>query len=371
LKFRYFYWTKHSEINGKVIMEHGIIGWDVGGAHIKLAVVTPEGRVVQVIQQPCPLWKGLNYLQQQVEQIKQQLPVTHYCHVITMTGELVDLFNHRIQGVEQIIQQMKSALPGCKLKFFVGNQTFLSAEKIQPEHYLSIASVNWLATASWAANQLQQGLLLDIGSTTTDILVLANQQVQTIGLTDYERLASAELVYTGIVRTAVMAVAQTTYFEGQQIGLMAEYFATMADVYRLTGYLNEAHDQTETADGAEKTELASARRLARMIGCDFCQTELNRWRQFAFNLKDQQKHIIQSACRRQLSRHLISTQDYFIGAGIGRFLVKEIARDLGYPYLDFNDLVRCKMSDSAVNCADCAPAVAVALLAMQTVSLSE
>ena len=55
------------------------------------------------------------------------------------------------------------------------------------------------------------------------------------GYTDYQRLISQEMVYTGIVRTAVMAVAQSAQDDGKEVGLMAEYFATMADVYRLTG----------------------------------------------------------------------------------------------------------------------------------------
>jgi len=121
------------------------------------------------------------------------------------------------------------------------------------------------------------GLFVDIGSTTTDILLLNDGKVLAQGYTDYQRLVSRELIYTGIVRTAVMAVAQTAQDQGQEIGIMAEYFATMADVYRVTGELNELHDQAETADGAEKTITASARRLSRMIGCDFFPEELPRW----------------------------------------------------------------------------------------------
>jgi len=51
-----------------------------------------------------------------------------------------------------------------------------------------------------------------------------------------------------------------------------------------------------------------------------------------------------------------------IGAGVGRFLVKQIAMNLGRPYLDFSDLFPIPVIQSDMNAADCAPAAAVAYL---------
>jgi probable H4MPT-linked C1 transfer pathway protein len=156
-----------------------------------------------------------------------------------------------------------------------------------------------------------------------------------------------------------MAVSQNVFFQGAAVGLMAEYFATMADVYRLTGDLNEAYDQTESADGMEKTVQASARRLARMIGYEFNEADLSLWQQLAMQLKYQQKQQIQQACLRQLSRNT-KVKPCWVGAGIGKFLVKHIAFDLGHPYQDFSDFFT--PVDSVMSVADCAPAVAVAYL---------
>jgi probable H4MPT-linked C1 transfer pathway protein len=189
--------------------------------------------------------------------------------------------------------------------------------------------------------------------------------VQAEGYTDYQRLQSQELIYTGIVRTAVMAVTQTAEDNGEKIGLMAEYFATMADIYRVTGELNEAHDQTDTADGAEKTILASARRLSRMIGCDFYADELPRWQQFADNIRSRQLQQIQRGCETQLSRQERPLKIPLIGAGVGRFLVKEIAANFGHPYLDFSDLLPVATIGLAMTTADCAPAAAIAYLAFK------
>ena len=159
-----------------------------------------------------------------------------------------------------------------------------------------------------------------------------------------------------------MAVAQSAFFKGKEMGLMAEYFATMADVYRLTGELNEIHDQTETADGAEKTLSASAIRLSRMTGYEYSADELSVWQQFAQTIKNQQKYKITKACERQLSRCDVYEGISFIGAGVGRFLVKQIADELGYNYVDFTDLINNNLTDIGMDVADCAPAVAVDML---------
>ncbi|MFW5444076.1 MAG: hydantoinase/oxoprolinase family protein [Methylococcaceae bacterium] len=344
------------------IQQQCVMGWDIGGAHVKAAIVEPNGKVSQVCLQPCPLWQGLEFLEQAVKRILAEIPVDKSIHAITMTGELVDLFDGRDQGVKQIIDAMQVYLSGSELFIYAGLAGFLVPEQINSGHYESIASVNWLASASLAAVKLQQGLFIDIGSTTTDILVFADKQVQAIGMTDYERMISDELVYTGIIRTAVMAVAQSACFKGKKMGLMAEYFATMADVYRLTGELNEAHDQTDTADGAEKTVLASAKRLSRMTGYEYANSDLSLWKQFAENIKSQQKHKIQQACERQLSRNLVLNGGVIVGAGVGRFLVKQIADDLGYPYLDFSGFFSHQLKHPAIEIADCAPAVSVAML---------
>lgn len=346
-------------------MQSNIVGWDIGGAHVKAAEINQNGEVIAVIQQPCPLWKGMDQLQMAVKTIRRELTNADSRHAITMTGELVDLFANRADGVKQIIDAMNALLPGKEILVFAGKTGFLKPGQIETPHYQDIASANWLASAAFAAKHVTSGLFVDIGSTTTDILVMINGQVLAKGYTDYQRLVSQELVYTGIVRTPVMAVAQTAVDEGKEIGLMAEYFATLADVYRVTGELNEIHDQTATADGAEKSVIASARRLSRMIGCDFSADDLPRWQRFAENIRDRQLQQIQHGCEKVLSGQSLAGNSPLIGAGTGRFLVKQLAINLSRPYLDFSDLLPNATAQNGMTAADCAPAVAAGYLAKQ------
>jgi len=339
------------------------MGWDIGGAHLKAAIIKLPSDVVSIYQRPCPLWKGLDKLQEAVRAIlaESSLPIQY--HSLTMTGELVDLFDGRNDGVKQILSAMCQLLGDSEVMVYAGTGGILRIGDVRAEHYPTIASANWLASATWVAQKINNGLFVDIGSTTTDILLLGDGKVMAEGYSDYQRLITQELIYTGIVRTPIMAIAPTAQDQGKAVGLMAEYFATMADVYRVTGELNELHDQNDTADGAEKTVSASAKRLSRMLGCDYNESELTRWQQFAQNLRAQQLARIQAACERQLQRFGSPRNCPVIGAGIGRFLVEEIATNLGHSYQDFSALFSSNDPQSCYTVADCAPAVAVGCLA--------
>ncbi|MDO9107301.1 MAG: hydantoinase/oxoprolinase family protein [Methylovulum sp.] len=345
-------------------MQLNTIGWDIGGAHVKAAVLNPSGEITGIFQQACPLWKGLDYLRQAAIAILQALPQGENRHAITMTGELADLFASREDGVRQIIATMIQILGSSDLLIFAGTHGLQGAKQIVAEHYPAIASANWLVSAGFAARKAGSGLFVDIGSTTTDILRFSDGKVLAEGYTDYQRLMSRELVYTGIVRTPVMAVAQTVQEGAHDIGIMAEHFATMADVYRLTGELNEAYDQAETADGAEKTMIASARRLSRMIGCDFYPDELPRWQQLAGNIRARQLQLIMSACLQVAAGAALSKHTVWVGAGVGRFLVRQLAQQLDCRYVDFSELCPSYPIHMDMLPADCAPAVSVAYFAM-------
>ena len=343
-------------------MQKQIIGWDIGGAHVKAAILNSEGVVIKVMQTPCPLWKGMAQLPLALEPILAGLELAEYRHALTMTGELVDCFTSREQGVQAILEAMQAVLGAAELWIYAGRYGFLSFVAVGVCHYPAIASVNWLASVELAATHCCNALFVDIGSTTTDILLIAEQSPQVLAYTDYERLVSGELLYTGVVRTSLMAVAQQAEFNGRQMGLMAEHFATMADVYRLTGDLHPAHDQAETADGADKTEVASARRLSRLTGYDFSVDDWPLWLQFAEYLKQRQKQMIADACLRQLQRLSDWQGLTLIGAGVGRFLLREIALEHGWAYRDFTEFFAVADAGDGLEAADCAPAVAVACL---------
>jgi probable H4MPT-linked C1 transfer pathway protein len=181
-------------------------------------------------------------------------------------------------------------------------------------------------------------------------------------VTDADRLQSGELVYTGVVRTPVCAMTDAAPWRGQWHPLMAEVFATSADVYRILQTLPQDADLLPSADGRGKSVAESTARLARMLGCDAENGSAQQWRQLAGYIARRQLQRIQDALDRILSRDALEDAAApLVGAGVGRFLVVRLAELLHRPYIDFATLCRCPtgLSDRA---ADCAPAVALALL---------
>jgi probable H4MPT-linked C1 transfer pathway protein len=335
------------------------VGWDLGGAHLKAARLDPGGRVERVVQLPCPLWRGLAHLDQALA-TAQAVMGPAPLHGVTMTGEMVDLFPTRAEGVAQLVAAMQQRLRGTSLRFYAGLDGFVAADEAKTSTS-RLASTNWLASATLVAACMQDALLMDIGSTTTDLVLVRSGRIQARGRDDAGRLAAGELVYSGVVRTPVMALATAVPFEGESVPLMAELFATAADVHRLCGRLPEDADQHPAADGGEKTETGSARRLARMIGRDAETAPLDAWRQLARTLARAQAARIEDACDRLLSGQPLVADAPLVAAGVGRFLAADVAHRLARPCFEFARLLP-DPGPELGRVSDCAPAVAVAWL---------
>lgn len=342
-------------------MSHAIIGWDIGGAHLKGARLSAEGKVMQVVQLPCPLWQGLSHLEQAIDRATSVLgsaPV----HAITMTGEMVDLFPDRRAGVIQLIATLRGRLRESRLRFYAGAQGLIDDAEAEAKAEL-LASANWRASAELVAQRLPAALFTDIGSTTTDLIPVAGGKVIARGTDDTSRLVAGELVYRGIVRTPLMALAHRAPFQGQWIPLMAEWFATTADVYRLTGELPDDADLHPAADGGEKNAAGSARRLARMIGRDAQQAPLDSWTELAHWFARVQLAQIEEACDQVLCREELPKDAPFVVAGAGRMIIEPVARRNGRRLIDYAELFDCEESLRG-RASDCAAAVAVAILCM-------
>ena len=154
-----------------------------------------------------------------------------------MTGELCELFATRHDGVVALTRHLAQRL-GPGTRFYMGLKGFGDAAAATADT-ASVASVNFVATAVTVAKVRPKALLIDMGSTTTDIIACDRPQ----GLTDGERLQTGELVYTGFTRTAVPSITSRGILAGQWQGLARDTFATMADVRRVLGELPDDVDR--------------------------------------------------------------------------------------------------------------------------------
>ena len=313
--------------------EREVFGWDIGGAHVK-ACRSQRGEVIEVVQWGCPLWQGMDQLAAVIEAAHARWPSLGAAqHAVTMTGEMVDLFANREDGVRRIAAElaqrllMGSSTPDA-VHFYAGDSGWCASAEVAT-HWEAIASANWLATARHAAlstakNDHHDGILVDIGSTTTDLIAFKGGRVLTTSRTDAQRLASGELVYHGVVRTPLCALAQRIDWRGTPHNVMNEFFATTADVYRLTGELNTAHDLHPSADNAPKDTLATCQRLARMVGLDQRDAAAGDWLDFARSWRAAQVAELGGQLQRVMAAHGLSRNAVVVSAGCGDFLVADV-----------------------------------------------
>ncbi|MCK0196307.1 S-layer protein [Ancylobacter sp. 6x-1] len=334
------------------------LGWDVGGAHVKLAAFGKDGRLKAIRIAPCPIWRGEEHLATTLRTLRAGFE-PGVPSAVTMTAEVADLWPDRHAGVIGTTALLVRELGNAPLALFAGPEGFVEPQDAAA-HSATIASANWYATAAVLGHLLPEGVLLDIGSTTTDIIPFGKGRVAARGFTDAERLANNELIYTGVVRTAVMAMAESAPFDGRWVPLAAEFFATSADVHRLTGDLAEAADLHPAADNGPKTEEASARRLLRMVAQDLSAATRPRATRLARHLAEAQTTRIGRALDCVLSG-LDFEPELVVGAGVGRLLSRRLAERRGAAYLDLGDVLTDEPALSQ-EAADCAPAVAVGLL---------
>src|SRR5262249_17369584 len=290
------------------------------------------------------------------------------CQTVTMTGELADTFSSHAEGVATLVATAVRELAPSRVNIYAGRAGFVTPADAF-KHAADIASANWFASASVVGRAIDSSLFMDMGSTTTDIVPIVNGVVAARGYTDAERLAKGELVYTGLVRSFLMATAGQVPFAGSWTDLIRENFANMADVHRILGTLPDGADQMASADGRAKTIDASQARLARIVGRDSDDADASAWIALAQYFAEAQIRVITDGGMLVLSRGDLPASAPVVGAGIGADLLREVARRLSRDYIDFDTLVDAS-PDVRSTVSSVAPAASVAILGSLTEALS-
>ena len=288
-------------------MSSEAIGLDIGGANLKAA--TASG---WAITRPFELWKYPERLVDELAVLATELPKAGPV-AVTMTGELCDCFPTKRGGVRHILAAVTRVF-GARARVWSTSGELLAARDAERRH-LAVAAANWHALATFAGRLATTGtaLVVDTGSTTTDVIPLANGRPVPAGRTDPERLRTGELVYTGTRRTPVCAIL------GAEV--TAELFATTLDVYLRLGVIPEEAHNLSTADGRPGTKSFAHARLSRMLGGDpelSTEAETDR---LAHRVHMRQREMIAGAMQRVAGR-LSAAVTAVVVAGSGEHLAE-------------------------------------------------
>lgn len=290
-----------------------MIGIDVGGANLK--VVDDDGVHIHY----CPLWTGspLAGLLGQYRK-KSREPA-----VVVMSGELADCFSDKAEGIAYIVRTVHEVFPDAR--FYGTDAGFHTIAA--PE----LAAANWLASADYMRESCPNAVLVDIGSTTTDIIPLPLFD-ELKGLTDLKRLQRGFLVYTGMLRTSIPAHLRLVVIDGVPTPVSTEYFASSADAHCVLGNITPEQYSCDAPDHKERTRTASLRRLARVVCADLEEIGEEGALQVAGQFWEVQRAIVCDKVRKVMAQSGASS---VITAGIGSALFAgelggtDLSRELG------------------------------------------
>jgi hypothetical protein len=303
-----------------------VVGWDIGGANVK-ASLADGADVRAVLSLPFSVQHDFPELPAALRHLHLALGAPLGApHAVTMSAELSQRFRTKAEGVDEVLAAVERAFPTGELHVYTTGGTFVSAGEARRAP-LTVAAANWVATAALVAERLPNAILLDTGTTTTDIIPLAGGRVAAVGRTDPERLASGELVYTGALRTPVEAIVRTVSWRGAETAVAADGFALAGDAHLWLGALSPDDYTVPTPDGRPATREFAGERLARMICADRTMVDDRDVDAIARAVAEAQIAQIAAAAQRVRARH--PSIDTAVVVGVGRFLGAEGARRAG------------------------------------------
>jgi probable H4MPT-linked C1 transfer pathway protein len=325
---------------------------DIGGANLKISNGADYGACV-----PLALWRDHHRL---TSELRRALAAVRDWQTlaVTMTGELADCFPAKTEGVHAILEAVAAAAEGRTVLVYLVDGRLVSPTEAGRAPELAAAS-NWHALARFAGRYVNRGpaVLLDIGSTTTDIIPLANGAPMALGRNDTERLMAGELVYTGVERSPICSIVDRLPYRGQSCPVAGEFFATARDAYLLLGELPQRPNDLDTADGRPATAQAAHARMARMICADASQFDGRDARDAATAVAERQAGTIADAAGQVLAR--IGRPADVVLSGHGGFLASRVLQEMESAVarvVSLTDLL-------GPQCSRCATAYALAVLA--------
>src|SRR3954453_23239554 len=303
---------------------------DIGGANTKAAWL--DGTSLRTVSRPFEVWRDRSALAQVLREVAAEVAAGPADAVaITMTAELSDAFRTKREGVTFVLEAAEDALADRPLSVLTTAGELVSMEEARARPR-DVAAANWVATALAVAGAHPDALLIDIGSTTTDIVPIAGGRIAATGRNDLERLLAGELVYTGVLRTNLAAIAPRVPVRGGWCPVSSEYFAISADVHLVLGRLSQEAYDCPTPDGRPATPAFARERIARLVCADLEHLDGSEVDAIAAFLYQEQLRQLGDAAR--LVQRRLSAAAPVVAVGAGAPMGREVAARLGRAVAD-------------------------------------
>jgi (4-(4-[2-(gamma-L-glutamylamino)ethyl]phenoxymethyl)furan-2-yl)methanamine synthase len=310
----------------------GVIGLDIGGVNTK--AVWRDGDALRTVLRPYDVVRDRAALAAVVRDVVAAIRSEPAELVaLTMTAELSDEFATKREGVGLVVDAVEAAVGGRVRVLALtteGELVSLAEARARP---LDVAAANWVASALAVGARHPDALMLDVGSTTADVIPVAAGRVAAAGRSDLDRLLAGELVYTGALRTNLAAIAPRVPVRGGWCPVASELFTISGDVHLILGHLAPDAYTSPTPDGRPASVEGARARVARLVCADAEQLEAREIEAIAAYLHGEQVRQIEAAAR-MVSARFPGTAAPVVALGTGAFLAREVAERLGRPVVE-------------------------------------
>ena len=307
-----------------------VLGWDIGGVNTKAVRVrlrNGAGPEFENASVPYEIQHEPGALADTLHHLARRLgPATGWAHAVTMTAELSQVFRTKREGVGAVLDGVCAAFPSDLVRVFTVDGRFVEPDEARAIP-LAVGASNWVATATLAARLVPDAILIDIGTTSTDIIPIVAGRVTARGRTDPARLSTGELVYTGAVRTPVEAIVRDVPLWGGHATVSAEAFATVGDAHVWLGTLAPKDYTAPTSDRRPVTREAAGERLARVVCGDRDMLDAAAIDAIARAVVAAQKEQVVHGIR--WVRAAFPTLGIAVVTGLGEFIAADAARQTG------------------------------------------
>ena len=210
-----------------------IYGIDIGGASIKITQLKEDGRVV-VKSESVPFLRKEDMISCLISS------VTRYDLVVITQTVCANrkLFSTGKDGTHYVIDVTKNIF-GEKARY-LGLDYHIYDSREAKEQYLKVACRNWVATCYLASSLFEDGLVVDCGTNSTDIVPVINKYPVTLEDNDrgYTRFKTGELVWSGLLFTPIPSLASVIVLDGEAFPVKPAIRTRSYHVYTVLGLIS-------------------------------------------------------------------------------------------------------------------------------------
>ena len=299
------------------------LGIDIGGAHIKIIGLDQFQNICLIKYRKCYLWKNPKKLKQEISFINSLSNNKNILCGVTMTAELCDIFPDRLTGAKTIINECKN----IKFKTFLYSSSEKAFEKLQSRNLSNLISMNWHSIGRYLAKLVNNAIVIDFGSTTTDFICIKNGKIMNKAFNDFSRLLNGEIIYTGLIRTPIFAIKKNIRYKSKRITIIPEYFSNTSDIYRINKKIKKDFDIDDETDLSYKSVMGSYRRIARSFGMDYHSKDKLFIEKISKTIMNEQLNMILKNTKELLNKFYMKKKPLIILSGIGQEVLKDFLKN--------------------------------------------